>query len=977
MTSPHHAHPPRRTAADLARGTAAALILLAVIAGLPWLLWSISGSPLPGELPGREEIRTALTRRDEGQLFLATLTYLVWAGWAVFTILVVLEVPAQLRRRPAPRIPGLGPVQQLSGVLVASVAVLVLGPPIPLTRADTPVPAPLAAVALQVSSAPIDNQPAGANTLRGDGHGPTPQTAADKPVPKTYVVQPRDTLWGIAERLLGNGERYIEIADLNYGHPQPDGRALTDAHWIYPGWSLRLPADAATPDRIGGPYRRYTVQPGDTLWDIAGRHLGDPTRHPEIYNLNAGHRQPDGEILTDPDLIRPGWTLLLPAPGQPTPVPLDASEPEPSKDETSSAAPTTSADSSAAAPPVATPTITPSPSEPPIETPAFTTTPEDIDDESDRPREILTLPSGAVVGISLAVAIGTALAAARLHRRRHRISSDDGSLRQVSEGPPVAAVRALRRAHLAATAAGGTPADLGTQPTVAPFPGITGPVELVVGARDEQEIRMPLAGLNIGLTGSGATDTARALLVGLLADASNHRAEILLPSTDAARLLARDTDDLDALAWHLPGLTTTPRLDDAVTRLEVELVRRARLLDTDPTDDITNFRAAHPDEPVPGILLIATPDPAVHHRVGAILALGATYDIGAVLLADWPHGTTCHLETDGRVDNAAGPDADRWRGTQFFHLSAADLTEMIRVLRAAHGAEEPAGPAEGAGSAGAQHAGAPGPTAEYAIVDARQRPVRLTVLGPPRIDVNDREIATGLRSKARELLAFLTLHPDGATRDAIIDALWPDLDIQRAAMLFHTAARDIRKLLRETTRATGAAFIILASERYRLDPNLIDVDLWQHQAALAGAVRAADDGERGAALQRAADLYRGDLADGQPYEWAEPDREALRRQAVDALTSLARLRESTDPEAAMSALEQALRVDPYAEEIYRRVMALQTRLGRRDAARRTYRRLETRLADLDTEPDDQTQRLLATLQAGDRVQSRTKRPDQQ
>jgi DNA-binding SARP family transcriptional activator len=58
-------------------------------------------------------------------------------------------------------------------------------------------------------------------------------------------------------------------------------------------------------------------------------------------------------------------------------------------------------------------------------------------------------------------------------------------------------------------------------------------------------------------------------------------------------------------------------------------------------------------------------------------------------------------------------------------------------------------------------------------------------------------------------------------------------------------------------------------------------------------------------------------------------------------------------------------------------MALQTRLGRPAAARRTYRLLETRLTDLDAEPDDQTQRLLATLQAGDRGQSRTKRPDQQ
>ena len=38
----------------------------------------------------------------------------------------------------------------------------------------------------------------------------------------------------------------------------------------------------------------YVVQPGDTLWDISQRHLGDPYRWPEIYDLSQGQPQPDG-----------------------------------------------------------------------------------------------------------------------------------------------------------------------------------------------------------------------------------------------------------------------------------------------------------------------------------------------------------------------------------------------------------------------------------------------------------------------------------------------------------------------------------------------------------------------------------------------------------------------------------------------------------------------------------------------------------
>ncbi|RBY81538.1 LysM domain-containing protein [Blastococcus sp. TF02A-26] len=56
----------------------------------------------------------------------------------------------------------------------------------------------------------------------------------------------------------------------------------------------------------------YTVAPRDTLGRIAARYLGDWTRFEEIVELNRGRPQPDGARLTDPGLIRPGWTLVLP-----------------------------------------------------------------------------------------------------------------------------------------------------------------------------------------------------------------------------------------------------------------------------------------------------------------------------------------------------------------------------------------------------------------------------------------------------------------------------------------------------------------------------------------------------------------------------------------------------------------------------------------------------------------------------------------
>lgn len=55
-----------------------------------------------------------------------------------------------------------------------------------------------------------------------------------------------------------------------------------------------------------------TVRAGDTLWSIAEARLGDGNRWQLLWRLNARARMPGGRF-TDPDLIRPGWRLRLPA----------------------------------------------------------------------------------------------------------------------------------------------------------------------------------------------------------------------------------------------------------------------------------------------------------------------------------------------------------------------------------------------------------------------------------------------------------------------------------------------------------------------------------------------------------------------------------------------------------------------------------------------------------------------------------------
>jgi DNA-binding SARP family transcriptional activator len=66
----------------------------------------------------------------------------------------------------------------------------------------------------------------------------------------SHVVTSRETLWSIATDRLGSALLWRELARLNYGIPQRDGGALSEDHWIRPGWTLILPEALA---RQGAP----------------------------------------------------------------------------------------------------------------------------------------------------------------------------------------------------------------------------------------------------------------------------------------------------------------------------------------------------------------------------------------------------------------------------------------------------------------------------------------------------------------------------------------------------------------------------------------------------------------------------------------------------------------------------------------------------------------------------------------------------
>jgi DNA-binding SARP family transcriptional activator len=219
----------RSSAATLARllaGTA----LAGFVAGVPIVL-GVFGSPLPTHPPSWNGFLTDLRMGYLPSDVLAKMALgAAWATWAFLSYEVAAESASWMVHKVARQHSALGPFQPLLSKLVAAV---VLSAPLSSRLASvpaTPVPRPQV-VALAA-------QPAGPRLA------PLVLTSASAPSLPSYVVQPHDTLWGIAERYLGDPLRWSEIAALNEGRVEGSAR-LTDPHWIYPGWTLLLPADAA------------------------------------------------------------------------------------------------------------------------------------------------------------------------------------------------------------------------------------------------------------------------------------------------------------------------------------------------------------------------------------------------------------------------------------------------------------------------------------------------------------------------------------------------------------------------------------------------------------------------------------------------------------------------------------------------------------------------------------------------------------
>ena len=117
------------------------------------------------------------------------------------------------------------------------------------------------------------------------------------------------------------------------------------------------------------------------------------------------------------------------------------------------------------------------------------------------------------------------------------------------------------------------------------------------------------------------------------------------------------------------------------------------------------------------------------------------------------------------------------------------------------------------------------------------------------------------------------------------------------------------------------------------------------------------------ALERADNLYRGELLPGCYDEWILPERERLRHLHRQALENLLRLFEARgDLVTAIGYAQRLLALDPLSEDLYRRLMRLFALNNDRANALYVYHTCVTTLQrEMGVDPDQATRELYEQL----------------
>jgi hypothetical protein len=927
----------------------------------------------------------------------------VWVAVAIIVVTTTVEVIHGLRHHGLafPDVRGVGWAQSIARFIAVGLIAVV-----PMMTPTTSLASTLGARPAATSTflePTVATTPEPSDVGSGGTWMPvTPsRTPAGTPTAAAHVVTPGESIYSIAVGLAGGDSSLVlEIADAiidaNLGAVMPSGQRFTNPAYIEVGWTVQIPVHVVGPPLDGradmtsdldeAAASTYTVERGDTLWDIADEQLGDPTAWTEVWDLNAGDDMGGGRTFDDPNLILPGWDLDLadtppdsdaPVDVESPPGEIPTDEPEPERSATSDvepvvdeASPQPSLDTAVANGPLP---LTPTSSAPTTSTTSTTLGPSahptgagtDLP-SADAPTPAAPSPIRLEHAALLAAGV-LALVGVRRHQRlraampRHRVpepraevARTERKLRTIDAG------ERMLRADVACRAAARSLIDTGSQigwievssdgdlglrltaPADLPLPwtgsgqswnlGAEVPVEML--GEDARQVGQPC----VALVQLGATSAGRELLVdveacGVLAIVANpDQADEVVTALATALASSLFAEVAHLVAVSLPeAALLNHRSAHVVASADAALELACSLAGSTALNARSSFelRSLRTGGEMwePAVVLLGSADDG-----GEACAVGRVPDPGhgvAIVVAD-------EHRRVGRAPASLVARSDGWHldafGTSIdvtpVGVSASDLHDITELLVDADRELESADPADqlhwaDQGSATDPEYGKP------AALPFEPRPHEIVVglIGGVEVHARTGEPGVFERSKTVELIAWLTTHRDRATRSGARTALW-DLDV-RDATFANVVSEARRALARLVPPPDGEEWVArtLTEQLPVHDHVVTDAELVEERLAHA---RVQPPSQAIETLRPAVELVRDMPFAGTSYLW--PDAEGITSNLVlMAITATAEFAGHAlslgDTDGVFWATGKGLRVLPGHEELIALRMQAHARAG--------------------------------------------------
>ncbi len=254
------------------------------------------------------------------------------------------------------------------------------------------------------------------------------------------------------------------------------------------------------------------------------------------------------------------------------------------------------------------------------------------------------------------------------------------------------------------------------------------------------------------------------------------------------------------------------------------------------------------------------------------------------------------------------------------------------------------------------------------------QPLHIETLGSFRVRIGEVPVPDERwrSARARRLFQYLLVRRfRWVNRDQIVEALWPEVDPEKARGNLWQSVYYLRRALEPDLKDLRASrYVRSAEDTYRLEPgeghtcDLVDFEESIREADRVAAARRERMAEP--LYQRALDLYKGEFLAESPYEeFAAGEREHLRDLFLHASTKLVELYVSSRRWAqCLPICRLGLKEDPYHEELSYHLIRALISLGHRRKAVEAYRELEQRMTgELNLVPSARMQALVEMIRA--------------